>query len=172
MKKIIVYWLIPARPERDLLREIIRILSKQFGAPRFEPHLTVGAFAFGKTSPKEVLRKINAGSIRLRLSDVGYSAAFTKTLFIRMSSSPALRALVLDLASAAGVRAGSVRDPHISLLYKKLPVRLKKDLATTINLPFRHIRFDSIKAVRCAWPISTAAEVKGWKVVATKSLRP
>ena len=171
MKKIIVYWLIPARPERDLLREIIRILSKQFDAPRFEPHLTVGAFALGGTSPKEVLRKLNAGSIRLRLKDVGSSAAFTKTLFIRMSSSPTLRALTLDLASAAGARTMSVRDPHISLVYKKLPARLKNDLAATIKFPFRHIRFDSIKAVRCAWPTSRAAQVKGWKVLATKSLR-
>jgi hypothetical protein len=43
MKKIVtIYWLIPANPERELFLELVRILAKQFGAPKFEPHLTLG----------------------------------------------------------------------------------------------------------------------------------
>jgi hypothetical protein len=170
-KTIIVYWLIPARPERDLLREIIRILAKQCGAPRFEPHLTIRAVAAKGKSPQTILRKIKTGPIRLRLHEVGYSATFTKTLFLRLAPSPALHGMSLDLARAAGARARVVRDPHISLLYQKLPARVKRDLAATLKLPFRHIRFDSIRAVRCAYPTRTDAEVKRWEVVATKALR-
>ena len=170
-KPIIVFWLIPARPERDLLRELIRILGKQCGAPRFEPHLSVLAMAARGTSPQTILRKLKARPVHLRLGGVACAATFTKTLFVRLTPGPALNRITLDLANAAGARTKIMRAPHISLLYRKLPARARKDLAATIKLPFRHIRFDSIKAVQCVSLTRTAAKVKRWKVLATKSLR-
>ncbi len=154
-----------------MLREIVRILAKQCDGPRFEPHLTVLAIAARGTSPRAILRKIKARPVRLRLGGTACAATFTKTLFVRLTPGPALSRITLDLANAAGARAKTARDPHISLLYRKLPARAKRDLAAAIKLPFRHIRFDSIKAVQCALPTRTAAEVKRWKVLATKSLR-
>jgi hypothetical protein len=68
-------------------------------------------------------------------------------------------------------RRKPVRDPHISLLYKKLPARTKRELAATLKLPFRDILFDSIKAVRCTSPTRNVADVRRWKVLATRSLR-
>ena len=185
-KTATVYWLLPAKPERELFCSVIRILRKEFHAPNFEPHLTLfvtqGQPASGKRqsssdlwrggqSPKKVLQQISSRRIQLRARGVGFSPKFTKTLFIRFKSSPALRKLVGDVASSAGLRAKAPSDPHVSLLYKNLPRSMKKELAKVIRLPFRRAVFDSIAAVRLALPVRTGADVDKWKIIAKKSLR-
>ncbi|MFN2540830.1 MAG: hypothetical protein ABR514_01495 [Chthoniobacterales bacterium] len=162
-KAVIVYWLIPARPERELFRVLINILGKQFKAPTFEPHLTL-CFAKDRQSPAKLLRQLKASPVRVEVREVDWSAKFTKTLFVRMKPNPTLERLAAALNSIA------LKDPHISLLYKKLPARIKQELAAAIKLPLRNIAFDSIKAVRCTSPMTTAAEVQSWRVIATRRL--
>jgi 2'-5' RNA ligase len=172
MKKVaIVYWLLPAKPERDLFCDVVRILRKEFRAPNFEPHVTLFSTAKDGTSPKTVLKQISMRPIRLTTRGAGFSSEFTKTLFVRFKSSPALRKLVADSSRAAKSRAKAPSDPHVSLLYKKLPGSAKKELAAVMKLPFRTVVFDSIAAVRCASPSRTKADVEAWKILATKSLR-
>jgi cyclic phosphodiesterase-like protein len=171
-KRITVYWLIPAKPERELFRKIIRILAKEFKAPRFEPHLT-----FFATSPKDrkatgrILKRLKAIPIRLEIRDISSSAKFTKTLFVRFKSSAALEKLIDSLASQlANPRVKPRPDLHVSLLYKKMKASLKKELASMIKLPFREVVFDSIKAMRCVSPITTRANVKAWRQIGTRRL--
>jgi 2'-5' RNA ligase len=172
MKKIaIVYWLLPAKPERDLLCDVARILHKEFRAADFEPHLTLFSTRKDRQSPKKVLKQISMRPIRLATRGVGFSSEFTKTLFVRFKSSPALRKLVTDFGRAAKSRAKAPNNPHVSLVYKKLPRAVKKELATVMKLPFRSVVFNSIAAVRCASPSRTKADVEAWKILATKSLR-
>lgn len=166
-----IYWLGPAKPERELFHLIICILEKQFNAPRFEPHLTLLVTGDDRHSPKKILRQIKASPIRLHVRGMGSSSKFPKTLFVRLETSRALEKLVGSLERGVNGRAQSVRDPHISLLYRKLPSGLKKELAATIKLPFRNVTFDSIKAVRCTLPVRNRADVESWKIVATKTLR-
>jgi 2'-5' RNA ligase len=179
-KTAIVYWLVPAEPERALLREIIRILAKQYSAPGFEPHLTLFAVPQDRQLSGTVLRKIKAAPIRLKIRGVSYSAKFTKTLFVRFQPNRALEKLAVDLVRqsdglvlrgrAAGVRVKVPADPHLSLLYKKIPAAAKKQLASTLKLPIREVVFDSIKAVRCAFPTKTAADVAAWRAIAKQKL--
>ena len=92
MKKVTtVYWLLPAKPERDLFCEVVRILRKEFRAPNFEPHLTLFSVSKDRQPPKKVLRQISSRRIRLGTRGVGFSSEFTKTLFVRFNSSDALR---------------------------------------------------------------------------------
>lgn len=170
-KRAIVYWLIPAAPKRELFRELIRILAKQFDAPRFEPHLTIVAAPDDRESPGKILRAIKASPIRLKVRDISVSTKFAKTLFVRLSTGKAFEKLAADLARATGSRAKPPAQPHMSLLYKELPATSKKQLASAIKLPFREVVFDSIKAVRCAASTKTSADVELWRVVAKKSLR-
>jgi len=62
--RAIVYWLIPAAPKRELFRELVRILAKQFDGPRFEPHLTILAVPENGKSPSKILRALKASPIR------------------------------------------------------------------------------------------------------------
>jgi hypothetical protein len=176
-KTVIVYWLIPATAERELFRDLIRILAKSFEAPQFFPHLTVCRAEDRQPrknrgsrkrpeSPREVLRRVKGTPIRLRVRGVTFSPKFTKTLFLRFHSNAALEKLVVDLAG----NAKSLRDPHLSLLYKKLPTWMKKELAAAIKLPLRQIVFDRLQAVRCPLPTKTRADVESWRTVATKRL--
>ena len=170
MKKIAtVYWLLPAKPERELFSNVIRILRKEFRAPNFEPHLTL--LVTGRDRAKDILQQIRARPIRLTVRGVAFSETFTKTLFVRFRSSPQLRKLVVDLGRAASTRAKAPSDPHISLLYKKTSRAAKKELARVMRLPLRSVRFDSIVAVRLTLPVRTGADVEKWKIVARKSLR-
>jgi 2'-5' RNA ligase len=169
--RAIVYWLMPAKSTRELLREIIRILARQFDAPRFEPHLTLLATPQDRRSPKAILQQIEASPIRLRVRGTASSSRFTKALFVRFESSKSLEKLISDLGRVVKTRRKKLRDPHVSLLYKRLPARVKKELASTIKLPFRGMKFDCIQAVGSALPIRDRSDVEAWEVVARKSLR-
>src|SRR5438132_12961739 len=114
-KTAIVYWLLPAKPKRDLICSVIRILRKEFNAPDFEPHLTLFSTTKDRESPKKVLQQLRARPIRLELRGVAHSPRFTKTLFVRFKSNPPLRKLVVDLGRAAKLPAKPPRDPHVSL---------------------------------------------------------
>jgi len=170
-KTVIVYWLLPAKPERELFCEIVRILRKEFRAPNFESHLTLFSTTKDRQSPKKVLRQISMRRIRLTTRGVGFSSEFTKTLFVRFKSSDALRKLVADLGRATKSPAKAPKDPHLSLLYKKLPRTAKKELAAVMKLPFLTVVFDSIAAVRCASPSRTKADVEAWRILAKRPLR-
>ena len=77
----------------------------------------------------------------------------------------------MKLRSAAKIPREPLRDPHVSLLYKNLPMSAKRELASAIRLPFKEVIFDSVKAIRCTAPMEVPADVKTWRVIATKKLR-
>jgi len=166
----LVYWLIPTKQQRDFFSEAIRILSKQFNAPCFEPHLTIIVTPEIGLSPRKNLKQIKTSPISLRVTGIGFSSKFTKTLFVRFTSNKSLAKLVVDLARETESRIKSAHDPHLSLIYKKMPTSSKRELASAIRLPFSTVLFDSIKAVRCALPTKTRSDVEAWRVVAGKSL--
>jgi 2'-5' RNA ligase len=170
-KTATVYWLLPAKPERELFCAIVRILRKEFRAPNFEPHITLFSTTKDRQSPKNALRQISLRPIRLSARDVSFSSEFTKTLFVRFKSSDALRKLVAALSRAGKSATKAPSDPHVSLLYRKLPRATKKELAAVMKLPFRTVVFDSIAAARCASPSRTKTDVEAWKILAKKSLR-
>jgi 2'-5' RNA ligase len=170
-KNQIVYWLIPAEPEGQLFRALIRILAKQCDGPRFKPHLTIFATPQDRQSPAKILRRLKAKPIRLKVSGVSYSEQFTKTLYVQFGSNKEFEKLAVDLGRVAGLRIKAPAHPHLSLLYKDIPAAAKKQLASTLKLPIREVVFDTIKAVRCAAPTQTRGDVESWRVLAKKRLK-
>jgi hypothetical protein len=160
-----MYWLIPNKAQSELFRGIIRILAKQFDAASFAPHLTLCRAGAGKSSAKE-LSKVRAGPIRLRIRGIPHSAKFTKTLFVRFTPTRSLERLVTEL----GGKPKSLTDPHLSLLYKKLPAAIRRELAATIRLPIRQVAFDALTAMSCVSPTKNKQDVKSWRKVAAKRL--
>lgn len=167
----IVYWLLPQKAERELFCEMIRILCHELDAPNFEPHLTLFV-SNSSQPPARVLRKLKSGPIRLRIHRVAFSPEYTKTLFIRFKPSKPLHKLILELGCASDTRVTAPRDRHLSLLYKRrISSATEKELAATIKLPFRVVRFDRVAAVRVNLPIQNRGDIKAWKILATKTLR-
>src|SRR5690242_4917473 len=123
----IVYWLIPAQPERELFHAIISILSQQLDGPRFEPHVTLFSSANDSRLASRILAKVKAEPLRLTLAGIRSSSTYTKTLFAHFRPSDRLNKFAVALQTASGQRAAKIGDPHLSLCYKRLsPVTKKK----------------------------------------------
>src|SRR6185312_15697849 len=112
------------------------------------------------TAPARHLRKVRSGPLRLRILGVAHSTKFTKTLYVRCTPNKSLKQLVTDL----GGDPNELLDPHVSLLYKRLPASMRRELAASIKLPFREINFDQIKTVSCNSPTETHSDVRSWRV--------
>ena len=168
-KAVIAYWLVPARPERELFRNLIRILAGQMRGPSFEPHVTIFSAPEDRQAPKKILAKIKAAPLHLSVRGVGTSPEYRKTMFVRLGPGKSLERLVADLRRATKSR-GETADPHLSLLYKDLPPLTRRELAAAVKLPFSQIVFDSIKAVRCPSPVRSRGDIEAWRVIATKRL--
>lgn len=164
-KRVTIYWLVPDTAESELLRDFIRILAKQSEAPLFAPHLTLCRAKDAKSVSK-VLSQVRVAPIRLRIREVAHSAKFTKTLFVRFTPSKSLERLVIQL----GGKPKELSDPHLSLLYKKLPASIRREVAAAVKLPFRAVTFDAITAMSCVSPTETRRDVESWRRLATKQL--
>ena len=163
-KRIAMYWLIPSAAENELFRAVIRILATEFKSAKFEAHLTLCQAE--RKSAKTLLRRVKLGPIRLRIRGVAQSPKFTKTLYVRCTPTPSLKKVISQL----GGDPAALKDPHVSLLYKKLPLAVRRELTVYIKLPFREINFDRIKVVSCITPTQTPKDVESWRVLGSKKL--
>ena len=167
----IAYWLIPAEPARTFLEKVIGGLARRYNAPIFEPHATIHVDS-DRADAEEVIAKALCccGPIEVKVLDVCHTGEFTKTLFVQLALNKQLQRLNRIIRGAAQNSSSYQLDPHMSLLYKKMSIVSRQELARSIRLLFSEITFDSIKAVRCASPTRNRADVEAWRVVAAKSL--
>lgn len=192
---IIVLWLLPAKAERDALGARIARLAKECDAPVFEPHLTLGlgrlkmlegsrsraleSLVAPPLSHSHAAEGVSAGEsadardtllasqgIRLRVAHVGFTSQFTKTLFFGLEDTEPLRAL----RHSFGLDTAAPFDPHLSLLYGRLPAGRQAQLARSVVAPFKSIFFDSVALIRCPDPTESRADVEAWETVASRKL--
>jgi 2'-5' RNA ligase len=162
----IAYWLLPEMAKREVFAREIEKLAEQFAAPPFQPHLTVFIAPANSRPPFKVLREIGKVNLELTIHSIRFSQQFTKTLFVQFETNNSLQQLGDAIWKASGVRDRYLIQPHLSLLYAKLPPETKQSLADKIRLPFHKVCFTSICAMRCARPTATAIEVERWKLLA------
>jgi hypothetical protein len=98
------------------------------------------------------------------------SGEFVKTLFVEFALNSKLQQLNEMIRAAAQDSSDYQLRPHLSLLYKKMSSLERRQLTRSVKLPFPTVVFDSIEAVRCASPTKTPADVKAWRVLATRAL--
>src|SRR5947209_11776370 len=162
----IAYWLLPEAVAREVFFREIRGLARQFCAPLFKPHVTIFIAPENSRAPLEVLHEIGPVDVELAIHSIRFSENFTKTLFVQFEIISALQQLGDAIWKASGARNRYLIDPHLSLLYAKLPPETKQRLADKIRLPFHEVCFTSICAMRCIRPTTTAIEVEQWKLLA------
>ena len=172
VKRIVTYWLIPAEPARRYFSSVISDLAARFDAPVFEPHMTVYATTMGKDDGAALLEQVVADcrTYSLRLSGVGYSDEFTKTVFVQFHPSEALSRLSANFREASSVKGEYQLNPHLSLIYKTMPPERKAEIANSMSLPFEEVRFDSAQAVISPADINSREDVEAWRIVATQKL--
>lgn len=168
---VIAYWLIPTEPARSFFQGVINDLARRYNTPVFEPHMTIHVASDG-VEAEEVIAKAVTGCrlAQAKVLKVCESGEFIKTLFVQFAPDRKLQQLNETIRDAAQDSSDYQLNPHLSLLYKKMSILARRQLAPSIKLPFSDVTFESIKAVRCVSPTRSRADVEAWRVVATKSL--
>lgn len=166
-KTVIAYWLIPSEPAHSFFQRIINDFARRYEAPVFEPHVTIHVGAERPEAPRKALEDVARQCKLMRLIPLGIeqSAEFLKTLFVQFAMSADLRQINDIIREAALDSSQYELKPHLSLLYKNLPVAIRAELADSLTLPFCEATFGAIKAVRCVSPTESGADVEAWHVV-------
>ena len=160
------FWLEPAAEEKRFFASLIRDLAQRFDAPIFEPHLTLCGALSDHDHVLQLLRNVAARPrYELEIDSAQASEQFTKTLFVRLRSSMELH----ELRRAIN-RADGEFDPHLSLLYKEMPMVEKNALAKSIAIPFQRVTFTELSVIAHPEKISTREDVESWRVLARRSL--
>ena len=170
---VIAYWLIPAEPAHSFLQRAINDLARRYHAPLFEPHVTIHVGANHFDAAERVLSKAarECQSITVKALGIDHSDEFIKTLFVRFVLNAKLQQLNTIVRSAAEDSPDYKLNPHLSLLYKKIPPVVRSELADSINVPFSEVTFNALQAVRCISPTQNRADVEAWRAITRRSLR-
>jgi len=153
-------FLTPARDDYATLAGVIGEMCNRFDLPPFEPHLTIFAGSF--TDPAAVERTLEAAvaglpPLTLRVSGIGCSAEYFKTLFIEFEEDSTLRFIHERIKGEWGISPAYELHPHLSLLYADLPLREKETLARGIVLNRDLILFDRVRLV------TPGNRTEGWR---------
>jgi 2'-5' RNA ligase len=169
---VIAHWLIPAEPAHRFFQDLINDLARRYDAPVFEPHVTIYVGANSTDAVNTTLSKAarDCKRIMLQALEVSHSDEFIKTLFVEFGLNTKLRQLNQVIRSAAQDSSDYDLKPHLSLLYKRMSVQTRRQLARSIEVPFSQVVFDSLKAVRCISPTRSRADVEAWRIVAKEPL--
>jgi hypothetical protein len=170
-KTAIAYWLIPAEPARSFFERTIVDLARRYNAPVFEPHMTIYVGS-DRVETEEVVAKAVSGCrlVQAKVLKVCQSGEFIRTLFVQFALDRKLQQLNEMIRDAAQDSSDYQLKPHLSLLYNKMSILARRQLAGSVELRFLEVTFDSIKAVRCVSPTQNRADVEAWRLVATKAL--
>ncbi|KAF0218886.1 MAG: putative hydrolase of the HAD [Geobacteraceae bacterium] len=142
-------FLTPSGNDFTYAEALIQELSSKFEAPPFEPHVTVYS---GMFTDLDALERVVAAAVEgmepfpLVVSGIGWSEEFFKTLFIEFEENETLR-VIFERIKAGGEDSGYQLVPHLSLMYKDMPLREKEALARRIVLDRSVICFDEVKVV-------------------------
>ena len=127
----------PAGDDFAYLDGMIKEICAKFDLPPFEPHVTVYSGMFPDTA---VLQKaIDAAvagvpPIALRVSGIGCTPDYFKTLFIEFDEHPLLRRIHDRVKEECRDVSPYELAPHLSLLYADLPLGEKAVLAELARL--------------------------------------
>lgn len=160
-------WLVPARPERDALRQHIDALAAELGTPTFEPHITLVSGVVDDARAAAAVSAVAArrAPLTLRAGPTEHGPERFKALYVVVDD-----ARIGDLAAELAGELGVAHDPaglapHLSLAYiEDLPCATRADLAARHSLRGASWRFDTLMASR---PGGDPDDVARWLTIAT-----
>ena len=164
--KQLAFWLRPAAREREFFQDLIERLAFQLDAPVFEPHLTLFGGVANRDRTLQLFRKFSIPTrCELEIEGVRFSERYTQTLFVRFHLSDKLSELRRALAEALELKPEDNFEPHLSLLYKEMPLQEKEELAKGITIPFQSVSFEGLKGIAHPPVIATRTDVEAWREI-------
>ena len=158
---MISIWLIPAREDAQYIQVIIDNLSINYQAPVFSPHCTLySPIDLPKAELKKILERSakNMKSFYVKNIMISHTEDLWKTIFIELLRSSELEQLQQEVISQFQVEQPYKFSPHISLLYKEIPDKIKEDIIRNLQVK-NSFKMDKIAAVR------TGKKVDNWETV-------
>jgi putative hydrolase of the HAD superfamily len=165
-------WLVPGESLRSSLRSTIRKLATQLDAVEFEPHVTVFCGPSSDEEAQVVVERIASrfAPVELTADRLDHTAIFTKTLVVQFRESADLRRMFEMARNGYARNSGYVLNPHLSLLYKKLPEATQRELCRTLDVSMGRYGFDCIQMIATELPIEDAGPIRRWRVVCENKL--
>jgi 2'-5' RNA ligase len=165
-------WLIPREPPRNSLRSTIHELAARYDAVEFEPHVTVFCGRSTEEEARAGVRQIarRFAPIELTADRLDHSDLYTKTLFVQFRDSAFVRQMFEIAAAHCSRPSNYVLNPHLSLLYKRLPVTTLKELTEALDVPPGLYAFDRVRMIETELPIEDDGPVRRWRVACDEPL--
>lgn len=153
-------FLTPAKEDFIYAESLIQRLSSEYDAAPFEPHVTV--FSGDLDDPEalmSLLLRLTRGvkPFCLRVKGIGCSEEYFRTLFVEFEESPALQDIYRAVREGVQKESGYRLVPHMSLLYKEMPLTQKEALAKRVSFDREEVLFDCLKLV------TPENRLEGWR---------
>ncbi|MDI6602625.1 MAG: 2'-5' RNA ligase family protein [Patescibacteria group bacterium] len=143
------------------LANLITKLSKQYGSPKFEPHVTLLANISG--AEKDIIFKtsqlaILINSFKIRLTKVEYRNEYFKCLFIKVEETKDIINANLKAREIFNREWDSEYIPHLSLMYGDFLPEIKEKIIKEIGK-----KFDIIFAVNSIHLFTAEGRPEDWQ---------
>ncbi len=161
-------WLLPEPEKQKSLSQLIDRLSREYGGPRFDPHLTL----LGKLEGDEetlITRTSQLGTklkqFTLRTKSIECREDFYKSLFITLEASSALEFARHSAENLFNHAAETVFMPHLSLIYGRQSEQKKENLSKALR---EEILFEFVvERIRL---VAAFGAVDQWKTITEQPL--
>ncbi len=154
-------WLTFSKSDREYLKNIIDKISEEHQAPKFEPHITIYGLVDSEISLIETIAKeitLNQNSFLVKKSEILQSDELWKTVFIELKTSQQLESTHKKFKKYFEKISKYEFDPHISLIYKILPIEERIKIINKLNIKKEFVV--SKLAIQKFFP-----DIEKWKIV-------
>ncbi len=160
------FWLVPAEPLKSRLRALVSTLAQSYDAVDFEPHVTLWCGAsddLGSRRTALVVANLFAAT-ELTPTTIGITDEYTKTLFVQFEHSAAAEEMY-DAIGRLSAPSTYTLNPHLSLIYKALPLETKQRICDMLELPDGPYRFDRLRVIETEIPLTRGEQIRNWRDV-------
>lgn len=137
-------WLRPFGDTAFSIQQRINKLSKNYGTPSFEPHVTLlSGIRYGETELIQLTETL-AGALKpfdLLLTKAGYRDKFYRSLFVHIKKSDELMNAYKTALRLFDYEEEEEYMPHLSLMYGDISQEEKERILSVMGREF-HIRFE------------------------------
>ena len=154
-------WLTFSKNDRKYLKKIIDEISEKYHAPKFEPHITVYGLIDSELSLiDDVVKKVvlDCNSFFVEKSEILQSEELWKTVYLELKANDQLELIYKNLRKHFEKILKFEFNPHISLIYKILPVEEKLKIIN--NLDIKSEFLINNLAIQKFFP-----DIEKWKIV-------
>jgi 2'-5' RNA ligase len=154
-------WLTFSKNDREYLKKIIDEISEKYHAPKFEPHITVYGLVDSELILIDAIVKkvaLDCNSFFVKKSEILQSEKLWKTIYIELKANEQLELIHKNLKKHFDKISKYEFSPHISLIYKILPVEEKIKIINKLDI--KSELFVNNLVIQKFFP-----DVEKWKIV-------